>query len=196
VSHTLQLSKSVLTFTIRLFHLARLHCVHPAPSYASAVQLLSRASDLLRQARTQLETPDVPIEETITSIPSSSLDDLESRISTLDHTAKRSLFGERVTKPVFFDTAFNYIDLPMDDLLVRAGKAEAAPVTTAKAAVDASVKLAGKTVEKVAKEGLKAAAEAVQRSARTTRESTPAVGDNEEGGTGQKGWLGGWFGRK
>ncbi|GFZ44667.1 hypothetical protein JCM24511_02391 [Saitozyma sp. JCM 24511] len=180
----------------RLFHLARLHCIHPAPSYASAVQLLSRASNLLRQARTQLETPDVPIEETITSIPSSSLDDLESRISTLDHTAKRSLFGERVTKPVFFDTAFNYIDLPMDDLLVRAGKAEAAPVTTAKAAVDAAVNLAGKTVEKVAKEGPKGAAEAVQRSARTTRESTPAVEENEEGGKGQKGWLGGWFGRK
>jgi signal recognition particle subunit SRP68 len=126
------------------------------------------------------------------------MDHLESRISKLELAAKRALFAERVPKPVFFDTAFNYIDLPMDRLLARAEKAEPpsateAVVEKASEAVAGAAPVVATAAEKVV-ESPKKAIEAVQRSARVTRESMPAA-EEGKGKPGQKGWLGGWFGR-
>ena len=99
--------------------------------------------------------------------------------------AKRALFAERVAKPVFFDNAFNYIDLPMDELLAKAGREPAKVETATPASVAESV------VQKVEK-----AAEEVKKTVvgrERTRESTPAAEAQQE--EKPKGWLGGWFGR-
>lgn len=145
----------------------------------------------MRQAELNLVNPPFDLEEQIIELPSGATKDLGSRVETLALAAKRALFAERVSKPVFYDTAFNYIDLPMDDLLVLAGKQEKVerkpePVAAAVAAAATVVK--DKAVEQVKK----AAAVAAPGQNRTTRETTPAVTDAEGK---PKGWLGGWFGR-
>jgi signal recognition particle subunit SRP68 len=162
---------------IRCYHLARLHCIHPTPSFASAVQLLTRASLLSRQATTSLFESDTPLQEEIISLPVDKVNDLSTCIEALDLAAKRSLFAERVPKPVFFDTAFNYIDMPLDELLVLAGK-----------------KVAG-AAPKVAEEMVGLVVPAVRSvvGKERTREARPALDDG--GRAGGKGWLGGWFGR-
>ncbi|KAK4688255.1 signal recognition particle subunit SRP68, partial [Tremellales sp. Uapishka_1] len=162
----------------RCYHLARLHCIHPQPSFSSAIQLLSRSSLLVRQAHASLyEDVDTPIQEEVIPLSETQLKDIGDRIEKLELAAKRALFAERVEKPVFFDTAFNYIDLPMDELLVLAGKKEK---STAPASV---VEVVKKTL--IGRE--------------RTRETTPAPLDekkDEETQEGKpKGWLGGWFGR-
>ncbi|ORX34986.1 hypothetical protein BD324DRAFT_633498 [Kockovaella imperatae] len=179
----------------RCYQLARLHCIHPAPSYASAVQLVSRADTLAQKAKRALTKPDVPLQEEILTIKSEEIDKLAANIQALESAAKEALFAERIPKPVFFDTAFNYIDLPMDDLEVLAGiKKKSEPPTPSKASsqpaahsVHPSAPAAkpNAPVEKV-----KAA------SNRTTRETTPALEeDGPKAGEKPKGWLGGWFGR-
>lgn len=101
--------------------------------------------------------------------------------------SKRALFAERVAKPVFFDNAFNYIDLPMDDLLAKAGREPSKVEAAAPAGVVENVV---QTVEKAAEEVKKTV---VGRE--RTRESTPAAESTENKGEKPKGWLGGWFGR-
>jgi signal recognition particle subunit SRP68 len=165
----------------RCFNLARIHCIHPSPSYSSAVQLLSRAIDLVQQAQTSLFDSHAELQETIVPLSPSSVQDLSTNIKTLDLAAKRALFAERVTKPVFFDTAFNYIDLPMDELLVLAGKEKPKQE-------EGSIEKAETVVAEVAKRAV--------GGREKTRETTPAV-EMEKGEEGKpKGWLGGWFGRK
>jgi signal recognition particle subunit SRP68 len=140
---------------------------------------------LIAQARTSLFDPSFPLQEEIISLPESTVADLESQIKALDLAAKRALFAERVAKPVFFDNAFNYIDLPMDELLVKAGREPAKAETPVVASVAESV------VQKVEK-----AAEEVKKTVvgrERTRESTPAAEAQQE--EKPKGWLGGWFGR-
>lgn len=127
-------------------------------------------------------------------MPESSVSELENRIKSLDLAAKQALFAERIPKPVFFDNAFNYIDLPMEDLMVKAGRAPAekstakATATTA-SAVESVAETVVQQVEKAA-EGVKKTVVGRER----TKESTPAP---ESPGQGEKpkGWLGGWFGR-
>jgi signal recognition particle subunit SRP68 len=102
--------------------------------------------------------------------------------------SKRALFVERVAKPVFFDNAFNYIDLPMDELLAKAGREPSKAETTAPAGVVENVV---QTVEKAAEEVKKTVVGGRER----TRESTPAVESRENKEEKPKGWLGGWFGR-
>ncbi|OWZ49567.1 signal recognition particle subunit SRP68 [Cryptococcus neoformans c45] len=162
---------------IRCYNLARLHCIHPDPSYSSAVQLLSNASLSLRQAQDFLSSP---IDEPIVSVPAEDLSSLSKDISALEKASKKGLFGQSVEKPIFFDMAFNYIDLPIDELQRLAGngeKAEAANIKTHEKEVEI------KSVENVKK-------------SRESRETTPAVDSQEEKQEGKKGWLGGWFGRK
>lgn len=160
-----------------------MHCIHPSPSYSSAVQLLGRSFALIRQATTNLNA-ESPVQEEISPITSDTLSDISDKITRLDTAAKRALFAERIPKPVFFDTAFNYIDLPMDELLVLAGKKE-------KVSSTANVATAvGSTVAGVVESVENVAAKVVGRE--KTRESTPAP---EDGGK-PKGWLGVWFGKK
>ena len=147
-----------------------------------------RASRSHSQAQFLLVNPDTPILESITDITATQLTDLSTQISALDLAAKRALYAERVTKPVFFDTAFNYIDLPMDDLLVRASKAAPKPTV-----VQEVGKKFGEMVSQVSK-----VPELVDGSkgSRSIRESTPAAAGGEEQKEPGKGWLGGWFGKK
>lgn len=180
--------------TSRCYHLARLHCIHPAPSYASAVQLLDRAARLVTQSKSSLFELGIPLEEEIITLKEADVSELASRIDALSLASKRALFGDCIPKPVFFDTAFNYIDIPMDDLLVLAGKEEAKPAAAPAVPVVQKVAQVAEKVAPKAAETVKSAVGAVKR---TTREATPAVGDDEEeDGAKPKGWLGGWFGRK
>lgn len=196
----------------RNYHLARLHTIHPTRSYSSAIRLLSRSAKLCTQASDSLFSSG-EILEPIVSISSEAVDSLQARITALDVAAKRALFAERVEKPVFFDTAFNYVELPMDELLVRAGKPVVANDTTPTAGGVVGV------AEQAVKAVVAPSAQAVDRVkglVRSTRESTPAVRRSEESdeedevsqgsgqggsqgqgqpGQGKKGWLGGWFGR-
>ncbi|WVQ92836.1 hypothetical protein IAS59_006653 [Cryptococcus gattii] len=162
---------------IRCYNLARLHCIHPDPSYSSAVQLLSNASLSLRQAQDFLSSP---IDEPIISVPSEDLSSLFKDIGALEKASKRGLFSQSVEKPVFFDMAFNYIDLPIDELQRLAGNGEKAEMGTVKKQ-EKEVEI--KPVENVKK-------------TRESRETTPAVNNQEEEQEGKKSWLGGWFGRK
>ena len=124
---------------------------------------------------------EIVIQEIVITVHRTTIDELSSRIRALDLTAKRALFAERIPKPVFFDTAFNYIDMPMDELLVLAGKRTAmvTPVS-----------------EKIAE----AVAPAVKRvmGREITKETMPGIDEKEGGGENgekPKAWLGGWFGR-
>ena len=178
------------TSDLRCYNLARLHCIHPTPSFASAVQLLERGSGLTSQAKSSLFELSISLEEEIISVDRFDVDTLAQQVDKLTLASKRALFAERIPKPVFFDTAFNYIDLPMDELLVLAGKQEAKPKVT-----EAPVQAVANVAEKVipgAGQAVKSAANAVK--SRTTRETTPAVEEPVE--EKPKGWLGGWFGRK
>ncbi|OCF43801.1 signal recognition particle subunit SRP68 [Kwoniella heveanensis CBS 569] len=190
--------------------LARLHCIHPTPSYGSAVSLLSRASPSVDQARALLGSPSSPLEEVIVEISPVQIETLEADIQKLDTAAKKGLFAAHIEKPVFFDMAFNYIDIPFDELEVLAGK-QKAPTTT---------QVISEQVGKVAQSAL-GGVDRVKKLGRETREATPApeaavrpahtqsqktqdaedeeVGEEEEDEkettSQKKGWLGGWFGR-
>lgn len=161
------------------------------------------------------------IAEPIVPVSATDISDLEARISALEFASKRALFSERVDKPVFFDTAFNYIDLPMDELLYRAGKGPK-PDSEAKAAEQVApiVQAASATAQQAVK-AVEAVPERVKGLVRSTREATPGlitkdgrmevdegdIGDDDEEEEeddskpaqqqqqGKKGWLGGWFGR-
>ena len=179
-SYPVQVQKLIYVSLRRCYHLARLHCIHPTPSFASAIQLLSRASLFSRQVTASLFDTDTPVQEEIIPLPRSDVDGLTSRIESLHFAARRALFAERMPKPVFFDTAFNYIDMPLDELLVLAGKKSAEPTVT----------------EKMAEVMMPAVKSVVGKD--WTREATPSGEESgEAGGKGEKpkGWLGGWFGR-
>ena len=154
------------------------------------------------------------ISEPVVDITSIESDKLSQQIESLDLAAKRALFAERVPKPTFFDNAFNYVELPLDELLVRAGKQPSEAPSSAAGAAGA-VQAAVQSVASVAPAPVVSAVKGI---ARQTRESTPAASttgpaagahkaadeedddgeDDEEAKTGQqkKGWFGGFFGRK
>lgn len=117
---------------------------------------------------------------------------MQKKIQALESSAKRALFAERVEKPLFFDTAFNYIDLPMDELRRLGGKTSTpAPVESAvPAPVKSVIEAAGRAVGAV-----KTAAADTETGVRSrNREATPSV--ETESREKPKGWLGGWFGSK
>lgn len=156
----------------RCYNLARSHCIHPTPSYASAVQLLERAAKFVDQARTAHSGQ---LDEEIVHLTDGEIETLKTQISQLQLAAKRALFAHTVTKPVFYDGAFNYVDLPMDELLEKAGRAP--PAIQQPTAVKPAPK--------------------VEKTREATREATPqpAGHEDDDGEQGKKGWLGGWFGR-
>lgn len=176
----------------RCFHLARLHCLHPTPSFASATELLARSSDLLRRTRELLFGMDVDLQEEVVTITEAECKALEERVATLELAAKRALFGQTVAKPVFFDTAFNYVDLPMEELLKNAerGIPKTGAATNAKASTTPSL---------ATPKPLSVAAAKTPVGHERRREATPtpaAEASVESPDTGKpKKWLGGWFGR-
>ncbi|WWC85681.1 uncharacterized protein L201_000547 [Kwoniella dendrophila CBS 6074] len=192
---------------LRCFYLARLHCLHPEPSYSSSVALIQKADISVNQSRSLLINPPNELEEVIVPITKEQIENLENDLRVLDISAKKGLYSQNIEKPVFFDMAFNYIDIPFDQLEVLSGKKQPSSTNTNSEAVVENLTI----VKDKALEGIK-------KLGRETRETTPAVefrpsqkgkpepqeeeeeedDDEVEGQTpqeGKKGWLGGWFGR-
>ncbi|KAJ9094856.1 hypothetical protein QFC19_007785 [Naganishia cerealis] len=93
----------------------------PSPSYPSAIQLTNQAGTYLVQSRSSLypegnDTEEDQIQEVIKPVQVSNLDSAQTAQHDLANAAKRAWFGQVVTKPLFYDTAFNYVDFPMEAL--------------------------------------------------------------------------------
>ncbi|WRT63535.1 uncharacterized protein IL334_000440 [Kwoniella shivajii] len=189
---------------LRCYYLARLHCLHPNSSYPSSVALLEKAKTSIDNSVHDLTNPIIPLEEEIISISKETIETLKEDIEILDVASKKGLFSQNIEKPVFFDMAFNYIDIPFDELEVLSGKKEKSTLTSNSTSTStqtgAQVIESANTVKDKAVEGIK-------KLTRETRETTPFVerhsnDDDEDTSSAnqaqgqKKGWLGGWFGKK
>lgn len=169
----------------RCLYLARSYA--PLKRYADALTLTQSAHLHLREARTMLsdvpaDSPALPALRFHALQATPHLATLESELSADELKYKRDWYtfnggaastqpGSGDHKPLFFDIALNYVQLPMDKLLERAGKAPApAPKVVAKAAA-------------VQKE------EPKPPTPPPVQETAPARG-------GLSSLLGGWWGRK
>ncbi|KAG2160209.1 uncharacterized protein EDB93DRAFT_1244961 [Suillus bovinus] len=136
-----------LTFTKarRCSYLAQ--CYVAVKKYAEALSLIQHATIYLRETRSTLS---IFSEDLISSasppyypLTSSDLDALESTITQDGLTIKNEWFAynggsidadnKTYKKPLFFDIALNYVQLDMDRLLERAGKAPAPVLVTVQA---------------------------------------------------------------
>jgi signal recognition particle subunit SRP68 len=111
---------------IRCLKLAQLHVLLPNPGYESAVHLISRSQIYARQAghvNAHGEEEEERERDLFYHLRPRDLERLGSQINVLDRGVKRAWFGATNKKPVFFDLAFNYVDLPMEQL-ERAGGRE------------------------------------------------------------------------
>lgn len=108
--------------------------------YAETLSLIQHATIYLRETRSTLSLfSEDPISTAYYPLTPSDLDDLESNISEDGLRIKTEWFtcnggsidadSKAYKKPLFFDIALNYVQLDMDRLQERAGKAVApAPV--------------------------------------------------------------------
>ncbi|KAG2109737.1 uncharacterized protein F5147DRAFT_150216 [Suillus discolor] len=136
-----------LTFTKarRCSYLA--HCYVAVKKYAEALSLIQHATIYLRETRSTLsifsEDPISSASPAYYPLTSSDLDALESVITQDGLTIKNEWFAynggsidadnKTYKKPLFFDIALNYVQLDMDRLLERAGKASAPPLVPVQA---------------------------------------------------------------
>lgn len=165
----------------KAYTLARLQCLFPNPGYAAAVELLQSAQQSADTAARVLK--EGGLAEEVVHLSPEQAAKLQQDVKALSLAAKRALFAQTVTKPVFFDSAFNYIDLPMEDLL----------------------ELAGSAPPKVQQTQPAKPAPVPKAPVRETRQATPSIEqqvqhqeeeeEEEEQPQQKKGWLGGWFGR-
>ncbi|EKD02253.1 hypothetical protein A1Q2_03400 [Trichosporon asahii var. asahii CBS 8904] len=166
----------------KAYTLARLQCLFPNPGYAAAVELLQSAQQSADTAARVLK--EGGLAEEVVQLSPEQAAKLQQDVKALSLAAKRALFAQTVTKPVFFDSAFNYIDLPMEDLL----------------------ELAGSAPPKVQQSQPAKPAPVPKAPARETRQATPSIEqqvqhqeeeeeEEEQQPQQKKGWLGGWFGR-
>ena len=139
----------------------------------------------------------------------------ETQVDVLDRGIKRAWFSATNKKPIFFDLAFNYVDLPMDDLERAAGKEVSSSVADAPSMIGAAVdklpeSIRGpvETVEKVVERAVPATAARLIPGTGVSRgrESTPAPETNVDEQEEEKeerqpetpskgsGWFGGLFG--
>lgn len=184
----------------------------PAPSYPSAIQLTNQAGIYLVQSRTSLypggtDVEEDPVLEAIRPVQASDLDSVQTAQSDLENAAKRAWFGQVVMKPLFYDTAFNYVDFPVEALERIGGRnvqqdtgTEAAPSIVQQVAqpIAAAAQAVTETL------GSPASSLSAMKSARESRqrEATPGPAEEEEA-TEEKpqpksaGWFGGlWGGKK
>ncbi|KAJ9126524.1 hypothetical protein QFC24_001551 [Naganishia onofrii] len=198
---------------IKCVRLAQMHAILiPAPSYPSAIQLTNQAGIYLVQSRTSLypggtDVEEDPVLEAIRPVQASDLDSVQTAQSDLENAAKRAWFGQVVTKPLFYDTAFNYVDFPVEALERIGGRnvqqdtgTEAAPSIVQQVAqpIAAAAQAVTETL------GSPASSLSAMKSARESRqrEATPGPAEEEEA-TEEKpqpksaGWFGGlWGGKK
>jgi len=189
----------------RCVYLAR--CYTPVRRYAEALALSQRAHLHLRESRTLLSDAeaDAPTNAAdalaATAFFPLSVDDvsqIETELAADETRHKRDWFtfngGKPNTtppagtqhKPLFFDIALNYVQLPMDKLLERAGK-EPAPTP---GPTIAQTKVAAPSVKPAAAPKTARVEEPVQE-----EEAPPEPAQAARGG-GLSSLLGGWWGRK
>ncbi|KIK94503.1 hypothetical protein PAXRUDRAFT_142672 [Paxillus rubicundulus Ve08.2h10] len=189
VDESLDLASAVearLTYTKarRCFFLAQ--CYVSVKKYAEASTLIQHATLHLRETRSVISTLVDTSTHADTSypLPRASLDILESTISAASLSTKNEWFAynggtldgdaSAYKKPLFFDIALNYVQLDMNRLLERAGKA---PPTRQNEDREAPVLQPAKT-----------------RLEEVVRPETPEPAVQAKGGLGSL--LGGWWGRK
>lgn len=183
-----------LTWAIfRCLYLSRTYSV--LKKYAESLALTSRAILHLREARPLLEEQtDTPAR--LFPLTSTDLDSLEREIASEESKSKKEWFAynggstdasvtQNAKKPLFFDIAFNYVELPMERLEARAGKVPAVTAATAHP-------VASKEKEKE-KEKEKKVAKVIPEEVpmQPVAKEAPASGGGALGGL-----LGGWWGRK
>lgn len=181
----------------------------PTPSYSSAIQLTNQASTYLDRSRASLfpsgiSSDEDSVQEAVREVTLTDLEHLQQDLRDLESAAKRAWFGQVVKKPLFYDTAFNYVDLPMDALERLAGRgsrdsaAEAVGSSVLEKVAEPVVAVAQAVTEKL---GLPADA-VPARIARESRqrEATPGPADEtveEKEQPKSSGWFGGlWGGKK
>lgn len=192
-------ARITLTKARRCIYLAR--CYAPQKKYAEALSLLRSGSIHLRETTSTLSLSDTDALNTANPgfmpIDASTVKDLEAMLASDSTKYKREWFaynGGSVSKdpkehkkPLFFDIALNYVELPMDRLLERAGKApQPAPVPAATAAQPKQQPKADPVSEKKAPAKEKAKLE-------ESRPSTPQPQAQSRGGLSSL--LGGWWGK-
>ncbi|KAF5393532.1 hypothetical protein D9757_000578 [Collybiopsis confluens] len=204
----------------RCLILARCYDVPGIKKYAEALTILQHASVHLREVRgvaSSLDLNDASLGKAFYPISPSEIDELDGVIAREGMEYKRAWLEKGSSalpdgegkqqqqtqkKPVFFNIALNYIDVDIDKLRERAGKAPA-PATPAAAAAPSSK--APSTTPQNSKAGSaaavaqrKALAEGLSRSGTpeprdvvdTQAQNKPLAGGNRLGSL-----LGGWWGR-
>ncbi|EAU93341.1 hypothetical protein CC1G_08654 [Coprinopsis cinerea okayama7 len=186
----------------RCIYLAR--CYTPIKKYAEALALLQHGSLHLRETNSSLSLLDGTADALSTFFPisSESVKELEDTLAGDNTRYKREWFtynGGSITadpkdykKPLFFDIALNYVELPMDRLLERAGKAP--PPAPAQPTIAAPVAVpAGKQPPKEAAPVAEKKTPAQKAKVEETRPATPQPQTQTRGGLSSL--LGGWWGR-
>lgn len=183
----------------RCLRLAEMYSLLPTPTFPAAVQLVTNAQEYVEQAREALAAG-VSEDDAILNVTTSNLDGLAARISRFEGPLKRAWFPQVAKRPVFYDNAFSYVDLPLSDLERKAGRAVSAPepapvaaTVTSKLpeAVKAPAAAAVAAVTQAVSGTVHQAEEAMEQS-----ESEPEQ-EEEEAPSKKSGWFGGlWGGRK
>ncbi|KAH7344439.1 hypothetical protein B0J17DRAFT_635426 [Rhizoctonia solani] len=157
----------------------------PHNKYAEAVALTQRANLHLREAHTNFaDTTESTPETAFYPLTLESVKTLEQNVQNAEIDIKKRWFafnggkavGNQHQKPVFFDIALNYIELPMEKLQEKAGVAAKAQPAKTSPAVEKRV-LAERKAEPEPEESAPAAA---------PQQSQGMLGS----------LLGGWWGRK
>jgi len=140
----------------------------------------------------------------------------ESQVSALNRGIKRAWFAVTNKKPIFFDLAFNYVDLPMEELERAAGREPSQPVPEPQGVIGSaisklpdSVRGSVESIENVVEKKLAPAAARLIPGTGVSRgrESTPApeaedeeeeeeVPERQPETPSKSGWFGGLFGGK
>lgn len=165
--------------------------------YAEALSLTQRAHLYLREASSLLSLDADPINAGTPAfdvLTSASFSNLEEALTKDEAQLKSDWFGfnggsvlperDPSKKPLFFDIALNYVQLDMDRLQQRAGKAPASAT--------APVSVKGLADQKPTITKPPAATKAKQEE--IERPSSPEPAATARGGLGSL--LGGWWGRK
>lgn len=180
----------------RIMYLARTYSY--LEKYAEALALTAKAHIYIREAQSLLSTSTAdasgsyPVTPTDISTFERELasDELKTKMDwyaynggKIDALGKAQPSAHK--KPVFFDVAFNYVELPMDRLLQRAGKAPAPSAVVAATGSSRPGTAAEEKEKRSAKLEMEEAKEKEEVKAVETRASS-----------GFSGILGGWWGRK
>jgi len=196
----------------RLLYLSRTYGT--LKRYAEALSLTAKAHIYLREARSNLSTSDtvqdgIKAEEAYRPLTLDDVSRFEEELTKEESTLKldwyafnggaaSSLPQDKHKNLMFYDVAFNYVELPMERLQTRAGgQAGAKTGVTAKAPPGVSTE-AGRAIAQQTTSG--PTTENGKRERRMTKVEeappTPDVKIVQSGGFGIGGILGGWWGRQ